>query len=131
MPMNVPTDYSRQWEELRLLRGRAFTFAAGTLAAAALALVCPKILKRETVCVVLILLGMAAALGLLWIGRQYSDWPCPRCGKTFHFKEVFLGRFFNPFASRCMHCHLPKWANYDPDGKDPRAYLGDRPLGLS
>jgi hypothetical protein len=33
-------------------------------------------------------------------------WACPRCGRPFH-----LGWFYgNPFARRCVHCGLPKWA---------------------
>jgi hypothetical protein len=34
---------------------------------------------------------------------------CPRCGLQF-FKTFWS---YNPFAKRCRHCGLPKWANTD------------------
>ena len=51
-------------------------------------------------------------------GYRKSNFACPRCG------EMFFRRFdsrparrdwqHNPFARRCMHCGLPKWAAADP-----------------
>ena len=41
-------------------------------------------------------------------------WPCPRCGKPFY--KTFWA--YNPFARRCLHCKLPKWAP-GPDAADP------------
>ena len=37
---------------------------------------------------------------------------CPRCRRRF----FQAWRWGNPFASRCLHCGLPKWATRDPDG---------------
>ena len=48
------------------------------------------------------------------IGYQKSNFECPRCGELFFRK--FDARPWrasweqNPFARRCMHCGLPKWA---------------------
>ena len=58
---------------------------------------------------------------LAWaaIGYQKSNFRCPRCG------ELFFNKFdnrpwrmawqHNPFARRCVHCGLPKWAAQDPN----------------
>ncbi len=37
-------------------------------------------------------------------------WHCPRCGKPFH---IDFGRVSSSFATKCVHCGLPKW---NPDG---------------
>jgi hypothetical protein len=52
------------------------------------------------------------------IGYRKWNMACPRCGK------LFFRRFddrpwradwrHNPFARRCMHCGLPKWADTPP-----------------
>jgi hypothetical protein len=58
---------------------------------------------------------------LLWmlafalIGYQKSSFLCPRCGELF-FRKFDNRRWrmdwqHNPFARRCMHCNLRKWAN--------------------
>jgi len=53
------------------------------------------------------------------IGYQKWNFGCPRCGELFFRK--FDARPWradwqhNPFARRCMHCALPKWATRDPD----------------
>jgi endogenous inhibitor of DNA gyrase (YacG/DUF329 family) len=41
---------------------------------------------------------------------RMSTLRCPRCGQRF-----FIGKWHglplsNPFARRCAHCDLPKWA---------------------
>jgi hypothetical protein len=40
-------------------------------------------------------------------GFYVSWWPCPRCKEPF-----FLGKwlYFRHFASTCVHCGLPIWA---------------------
>jgi len=63
----------------------------------------------------------------------YVTWTCPRCGNQFHWKQYRFGRNINPFASRCLHCGLPKWAETDPDPAlkqklDP--FRTDKILGL-
>jgi hypothetical protein len=58
---------------------------------------------------------------LAWaaIGYRKSNFRCPRCGALFFNK--FDDRPWrmvwrhNPFARRCMHCGLPKWAAQDPN----------------
>jgi hypothetical protein len=51
------------------------------------------------------------------IGYRKSNFSCPRCGELFFQK--FDARPWrmswqrNPFARRCMHCGLPKWAGQD------------------
>ena len=53
------------------------------------------------------------------IGYRKSNFQCPRCGELFFHK--FDDRPWrrdwrhNPFARRCMHCGLPKWATRGPD----------------
>ncbi|PYU20134.1 MAG: hypothetical protein DMG32_22915 [Acidobacteria bacterium] len=58
---------------------------------------------------------------IIWvvIGYRKSNFRCPRCG------ELFFNKFddrpwrmvwrHNPFARRCIHCGLPKWAAQDPN----------------
>jgi hypothetical protein len=47
-------------------------------------------------------------------GYRKGNFECPRCGQLFFRK--FDSRpwradwVYNPFARRCMHCALPKWA---------------------
>ena len=67
------------------------------------------------------------AIAFVWMivvavaGYQKSNFLCPRCGKPFF--RTFDDRPWradwqrNPFARRCMHCGLPKWASRDPDGE--------------
>jgi hypothetical protein len=80
--------------------------------------------------VVLVVLGSLApdlrwmqGLGVLaWIVTlvvfftRVSRWPCPRCGRDFLYRspsdrgpgQNWYGTW--PFAGRCVHCGLPKWA---------------------
>jgi hypothetical protein len=57
-------------------------------------------------------------LAFLVIGYRKSNFQCPRCGELFFHR--FDGRLWrrdwqhNPFARRCMHCGLPKWASANP-----------------
>jgi len=39
-------------------------------------------------------------------GIYMISWRCPRCRKPFFSRTMS----HNPFAPRCMHCKLPKWA---------------------
>jgi len=51
------------------------------------------------------------------VGYQKGNFRCPRCGELFFQK--FDDRpwrmvwWHNPFARRCMHCGLTKWAAED------------------
>jgi hypothetical protein len=39
-------------------------------------------------------------------GVRLTLWKCPRCVEPF----FYAGLLRNPFARKCMHCGLPKWA---------------------
>jgi hypothetical protein len=52
-----------------------------------------------------------------YVSCEYVYWACPRCGKPFHYVARWYGRWNNPFARRCVHRGLPKWADFDPDPK--------------
>ena len=63
------------------------------------------------------LIFCAAAVWLLAfciIGYLKSNLQCPRCGELFFRKfdnrPWRMGWQHNPFARRCMHCGLRKWA---------------------
>jgi len=53
-------------------------------------------------------------IALAVIGYQKSNFRCPRCSELFFhkFDDRPWRRVWqhNPFARRCMHCGLPKWA---------------------
>ena len=51
------------------------------------------------------------------VGYQTGNFRCPRCGELFFLKfEIESGGApgQKPFARRCLHCGLPKWAGHDP-----------------
>src|SRR5262245_55466552 len=48
-----------------------------------------------------------AAVIVTSMREQY--FPCPRCGKRFFATWWYQ----NPFARKCVHCGLPKWAGSD------------------
>ena len=59
-------------------------------------------------------------LRFFFVSGEYVYWPCPRCGKPFHYLHYLVrwyGRWNNPFARHCVHCGLAKWADSDPDPK--------------
>jgi hypothetical protein len=62
--------------------------------------------------------GLAWMIAFSAIGYAKWNLQCPRCGELFFHK--FDDRAWrmswrhNPFARRCMHCGLPKWAARDP-----------------
>ena len=85
------------------------------------------------------LLSRVAPIGaviLVWfvafavVGYIKTNFTCPRCGELFFHK--FDARPWrrsyqhNPFARRCMHCGLPKWADRDV-GVDTRRESGEAP----
>lgn len=49
---------------------------------------------------------------LAWF--RFALFACPRCGKRFFISWGSI----NPFAKKCRHCSLPKWAENDPDKSD-------------
>jgi hypothetical protein len=58
------------------------------------------------------LLSMSAIMVCLaYASFRVRDFPCPRCGLHF-FSSTW---WYSPFAKKCVHCGLRKWA--DPDEK--------------
>ncbi|HWY27199.1 MAG TPA: hypothetical protein VNY97_04645 [Candidatus Angelobacter sp.] len=55
----------------------------------------------------LVMMGIWFAL-IFGIGIYLENWPCPRCGKTFHKKWWYRLGILSP---RCVHCGLPKYSN--------------------
>ncbi|HZT75286.1 MAG TPA: hypothetical protein VFA27_01415 [Vicinamibacterales bacterium] len=65
--------------------------------------------------------GATATAAIVWmiafaiVGYFKTNFSCPRCG------ELYFRRFdarpwrrnwiFRPWARRCLHCELPKWAD--------------------
>jgi ketosteroid isomerase-like protein len=55
-------------------------------------------------------------IGACWMaafvvtGWRAALFPCPRCHKWFFATWWYR----NPFARKCVHCGLPKWANSEP-----------------
>jgi hypothetical protein len=60
---------------------------------------------------VFLVAGAVAALLFFFTSVRFTFWRCPRCGKLF-FKAYWWN---NPFAQKCLHCGLPKYAR-GPDG---------------
>ena len=113
-------EYSQEWAELRRLRQRVLTVV---LAGAAVFVLVPLITTyaSHSAAKVIGLPLFAAWVVLLFrfffVSGEYVYWSCPRCGKPFHYVARWYGRWNNPFAQRCVHCGLPKWADSDPDPK--------------
>ena len=113
-------EYSQEWAELRRLRQRVLTIV---LAGAAVLVLVPLITTYASPSAAKITgLPLFAAWVVLlfrffFISGEYVYWSCPRCGKPFHYVARWYGRWSNPFAQRCVHCGLPKWADTDPDPK--------------
>jgi len=59
--------------------------------------------------------GIVFVVAIIWMAAlattavHKSYWRCPRCHKPFFQKWWY----HNPFADRCVHCGLPKWAESD------------------
>jgi hypothetical protein len=112
-------EYSQEWAELRRLRRRVLTVVFG--GATVFALVPLSRFAPQRAANALGFALFAAWVFLLvkffFASGEYVHWSCPRCGKPFHYIAHWYGRWNNPFARRCVHCALPKWADSDPDPK--------------
>lgn len=112
-------EYSQEWAELRRLRRRLLKVALAGVAVAAF--VPLSRLAHGTVATALGMLlffaWVALVIRFFFVVAEYSYWSCPRCGKPFHYRIRWFGRWNNPFARRCVHCGLPKWVDSDPDPK--------------
>ena len=108
-------DYSSRWTELRRLQRRfsRTVFAAGlVLILVFLSKFEPRSISRISV-LVLLLAWIFFVVKILKVYSEYTYWLCPRCGEPFHYDVGWLGRLNNPFAERCVHCGLRKWAEGD------------------
>lgn len=63
--------------------------------------------------------AMSGAWGLAWMVAwiRLMSWHCPRCDNYY-----FVGLIRNPFARRCLHCGLKKWAEAEEE-KDERFFV--------
>jgi hypothetical protein len=109
-------EYSQKWLELRRLRRDMLRLA---LAGGVILVLTPLTsFFSQTVRTVLgIPIFLAAAFLLirfLFLLAEHGNWPCPRCRRPFHYAVRWFGKWDNPFADRCAHCGLPKWADVDP-----------------
>ena len=78
---------------------------------------------RASAATVIFVVALVWMVAFAVAGYQKGNLQCPRCG------ELFFRRFddrawrrdwvYNPFARKCMHCALPKWAVGDADTKTP------------
>ena len=105
-------DYSYRWTELRRLQKRARS--AGTAVIVVLFLFyltkfLPSSISKMGAFVLLVV-WILLVTNFLKAYSQYTYWLCPRCGEPFHYAIGWLGRLNNPFAPRCVHCGLRKWA---------------------
>jgi hypothetical protein len=49
---------------------------------------------------------MLSSVAIAIVSFYTMNWKCPRCRKPY-FHKWFYG---NSFATRCVHCKLPKWS---------------------
>jgi hypothetical protein len=101
--MTDQTDYTSRWEDYR--KRRLWFFGAwlgGLLIAYVLGISLTALLHSELPFPVM---GGVWMLSFIVTSLRLSYFRCPRCN------EWFFSTFFshNPFASRCVHCGLPKW----------------------
>lgn len=89
--MSEHDPYGKAW------RGYAYRVAICVVLSAGLALAWV-VFKRLELLILLI-------VGSWWSTSRLAYWDCPRCGNRF-----FARLYNNPFAGKCMHCGLPKWA---------------------
>jgi hypothetical protein len=105
-------DYRQRWLECKRLRNQA---VIATLSIFPLALVFRLI--GALISNPLLAQYLDAAFGVGWLiaayvtGARVGIFLCPRCGKRFASKWWYGGGM--PFARRCAHCGLPKYANDD------------------
>lgn len=114
-------DDSYWWTELRRLQKRVRSTVSGVIVVLFLVYVTkflpPSISKMGAF--VLLVVWIFLVTKILKAYSQYTYWLCPRCGEPFHYAIGWLGRLNNPFARRCVHCGLRKWAVDDTaDSKD-------------
>jgi len=120
-PGTYSGEYSWEWAELRRLHRKFLITVAGIIAIFGLFAVVVVVDDPGWIGFPLALGLVVAAFTLMSTLIKISYWLCPRCGKEFHGTRGTLNHMSNPFARRCVHCHLPKWVESDPDPKLKRA----------
>jgi len=91
------------WDEAWLRRRRAGRALGVSVVSTLLAGILGEIL-REPLCVVLVLVGMAASAGS---AIRLSTFTCPRCGRRFDtLQKTRRLRVTNAFTHRCLYCGL-------------------------
>jgi hypothetical protein len=65
-----------------------------------------------------------------YASNRCTRWLCPRCGKPFfsHTPMWAWRQRAHPFARRCLHCGLPKWAEGDFAEWSPATAFASRPV---
>ena len=65
----------------------------------------------------IIVAAFAWMIAFAIVSYQTGNFRCPRCGELFFrtFDDRIWRRTWvrKPFARRCLHCGLPKWAGDD------------------
>lgn len=116
--MSGTGEYSWEWGQLRRLQRRMLWLV---VAGAALFALFP-VINYLHLGLLFFVAWVVIVVTFLVALTQHGYWPCPRCGKDFHHKSSGVHNHNNPFANRCVHCGLPKWAMSDPDQKLKQYY---------
>jgi hypothetical protein len=108
--------YAAAWRRYRWWSGAFWIVFLSFLPVIALVSRAPGVAPGGNLILVIALVWMIVCS---WIGYVKWNVRCPRCGELFFRKfDDRPGRMVwqhNPFARRCMHCGLPKWAARDPE----------------
>lgn len=111
--------YSHRWTELPELERRVRK--AMLWAVAVVILMFPSNFARRDISemsdVVVFTAWIFSVVKILQAYRHYTYGLCPGCGEHFHYSTSWLGRLNNPFAGRCLHCGLQKWADNASDSR--------------
>lgn len=111
-------DYYERWTELRKRRKKVLiAFALSLPVVFPFGVLGELIFRTATLGFVAFILHAA---WMQYLGWQVFSWPCPRCGCWFHCKSWISSWW----ASKCMHCDLPKYAPCNPDEQQVERIIG-------